>query len=147
MIIKTEHAPSLSDIEVTVRYPHSDTKVDRIVEMLKSIDIKIKCTDDNGDRLVNVSDIYYFESVDKKVFAYCERDVYKVEFSLYKAVEDFSHLGFVQINKSCILNINILDYMVALQNSRMEAVLKNEERVYVTRNFLSNIRRALQGGV
>lgn len=34
-----------------------------------------------------------------------------------------------------------------LMNSRMEATLKNGERLYITRKYLSGIKKALQEGV
>lgn len=55
--------------------------------------------------------------------------------------------GFVQISKSCILNINVLDFVRPLLNSRMEATLKNGERLNVSRKYLVNIKSKLQEGM
>ena len=96
---------------------------------------------------MNASDIYYIESVDKKTFLYCEKEVYRTEFRLYQLMDMLSGLGFVQISKSYILNINTLDSIKPLLNKRMEATLKNGERLHVSRKYLTNIKHELQEGV
>ena len=146
MIIKFEQDVSVNEPEILIRYSAMDKDVERIAAILQSLNTRIKCSLDGRDKLVNISDIYYFESVERVVFAYCEHDVYKTELRLYQVVEDFSHMGFVQVSKSCVLNINMLDSIAPLLNSRMEAILKNAERIHVTRKYLENIRKALQGG-
>lgn len=147
MIIKLEQDFSRNDIEILIRYATMNKDVERIAAILQSADTRIKCKLDDSDKLVNTSDIYYFESVDKRTFVYCEQSVYRTESRLYQLVEDLAHLGFVQINKACILNINVLDSIKPLLNSRMEATLRNGERLYITRKYLDNIKQALQEGV
>lgn len=53
--------------------------------------------------------------------------------------------GFVQISKSCILNINVLESIRPLFNSRMEAALKNGEKVTINRSYLHEVKKALGG--
>lgn len=146
MIIKLEQDFSRNDIEILIRYATMNKDVERIAAILQSADTRIKCKLDDRDKLVNTSDIYYFESVDKRTFVYCEQSVYRTESRLYQLAEDLAHLGFVQINKACILNINVLDSIKPLLNSRMEATLRNGERLYITRKYLDNIKQALQEG-
>ena len=147
MIVKLKPDSSVKEIEILIKYSVMTEDVERIVTMLKSTATRIKCSYDHGEKFVNISDIYYFESVDKRTFVYCEKEVYKTELRLYQIAEDYEHLGFMQISKSCILNINVLDSITPLPSSRMEATLKNSERVYVTRKYLGNIKRALQEGM
>jgi len=139
MIVKLEQDLSLEEIEIFIKYAVMGKDVERVAIMLQSMDTRIKCSFNNSEKLVSVSDIYYFESVDKMTFVYCEQEVYRTELRLYQIVEDFARLGFVQISKSCVLNINVLDSITPLLNSRMEATLKNNERLYVTRKYIENI--------
>jgi len=146
MIIKLEQDLSKNDIEVLIKYATMSKDVERITTILQAMDTRIKCRMDDSDKFINISEVYYFESVDKRTFVYCEHSVYRTESRLYQLAEDLAHLGFVQANKACILNINVLDSIKPLLNSRMEATLKNGERLYITRKYLDCIRRALQEG-
>ena len=145
--IKLEQDSSAKGLEIFIRYPEMTEEIERIITMLRSVDTKIKCSDGGIEKLVCLSDIYYFESVDKMTFAYCRKEVYRTELRIYQTVADFAHLGFIQISKSCVLNINVLDSIIPQLNSRMELILKNGERLFVTRKYLENIKRALQEGV
>jgi len=147
VIIRLEHNTSIEETEIIIRYPVMSKEVERIAAMLQSANTRIRCNDEEGrDKFINVSDVFYFESVERVIFAYCEQDVYKTDLRLYQVVEDYANLGFVQISKSCVLNINMLDSITPLLNSRMEATLKNGERIHITRKYLENIRKALLGG-
>jgi len=147
MIIRTERDISVEGIEVIIKYAVMSKDVERITAMLQSAKARIKCSFDGSEKFVNALDIFYFESVDKMTFVYCEKDVYRTDLRLYQIVEEFAHLGFVQISKSCVLNIHVLDSITPIYNSRMEATLKNAERILVTRKYLENIKQALQGGM
>lgn len=95
--------------------------------------------------MVNASDIYYIESVDKQTFIYLEKEVYRTDFRLYQLIEQLGKYGFVQISKSCILNIHYMHSIKPIFNSRMEVTLKNRERVCINRNYLEAVKKALRG--
>lgn len=95
MIIKLEQDLSCADIEVTIKYGKEKENVNRIVKLLKSVDMQIKCDKDGTERMVNVSDIYYIESVDKQTFAYLEKGVYHTDFRLYQLIEQLEKYGFL----------------------------------------------------
>lgn len=145
MIIKLQQDLSCADIEVIIKYGKDEENLQRIVKLLKSVDMQIKCDNDGIERMVNASDIYYIESVDKQTFIYLEKEIYHTDFRLYQLIEQLKKYGFVQISKSCILNIHYMDSLKPIFNSRMEATLKNSERVYINRNYLSEIKKALRG--
>ena len=145
MTVKLEQDLSASEIEITIKYASMDRDVERVIAMLQSMNTQLRCSYEGSEKIVNILDVYYFESVDKMTFVYCEHDVYKTELRLYQILEEYAHLGFVQISKSCILNISVLNSITPLRNSRMEATLKNAERLYVTRKYLESVKKALLG--
>jgi len=145
MKIKTEQDLSFTEIEVLIKYPQKNRQVGRIIDFLRSFDMQIKCDSGDAVRMINILDIYYIESVDKKTFVYLENAVYHTDFRLYQLKDRLREYGFVQISKSCILNVNALESMKPLFNSRMEATLKNGEKVTINRNYLNGIKKALGG--
>lgn len=146
MVIKIEQDLSCNDMEVLIRYAKINKRVKRLIALIRSFDTRIKCNEENTERYVNVSDIFYIESVDKRTFIYLEKKVLRTDYRLYQLAENLADLGFVQISKSCILNINTLESIKPLINSRMEATLRNGESLHITRKYLGNIKQALQGG-
>lgn len=144
MIIKLEENLSQGDIEVLIKYAHMSHTVKRLETLIRSVDQTVKCNMESSDMWVNASDIFYIESVDKRTFVYCEKMVYRSELRLYQLAIELMNAGFVQVSKSCIININMLESIRQLKNSRMEATLSNGEHINVTRKFIPAIRAKLQ---
>lgn len=147
MILKIEQDMTCKDVEILIRYAKMNKRTERLIALIQSVDTQIKCISDSSEYLINVSDIFYIESVDKRTYVYLEKKVYRTDFRLYQLAKDLAYLGFVQISKSCILNLNTLECIKPLINSRMEATLKNGETLHITRKYLNNIKQALQGGL
>ncbi len=118
MVLKVKLNPEQRDIEVQITCPAKNKIVDRIVSLIKSVDTQIECYSDDIIKLVNVSDIFYIESVDGKTIVCCEKERYLVKGRLYQVYEKLKDNGFVQISKYCIVNINKLDSFKPLDNNR-----------------------------
>jgi len=144
MIINLEQNDLQKDIEISIKYPVKSRIIERIVSFIKSVDIQIECYSDDIVKLVNVSDIYYIESVDGKTIVCCEKEKYLVKSRLYQIYEKLMDNGFIQISKYCILNINRLDKFRPLDNNRLEAVLSNGVYLCITRKYISGIKQILQ---
>lgn len=81
--------------------------------------------------------------MDKKTFIYTRDQVFRSEKKLYHFVEELKEYDFVQVSKSCILNLDVLEYIKSLYNSRMEATLINGEKITISRTYLPIIKEAL----
>jgi DNA-binding LytR/AlgR family response regulator len=144
MILKIEQNPAQEDIEVLITCPVKNKMVERIASFIKSVDTQIECYSDDIVKLVNVSDIYYIESVDGKTVVCCEKEKYIVKSRLYQIYEKLRDNGFIQISKYCVLNINKLDKFKPLDNNRLEAVLSNGIYLCITRKYISGIKQILK---
>jgi DNA-binding LytR/AlgR family response regulator len=144
MILNLEHRNTHKDIEVSIIYPVKNKTVERLISFVNSLSIKIEGHAEDGIRQINAPDIYYIESEDKIAVIFCEKEYYRTKYRLYQISEKLKEFGFVQISKYCLININKLDKIIPLSNRRMEAVLKNGKRVFITRKYLYDIKTALQ---
>lgn len=135
--------PEMEKPEVTIAYSEMTASVKRVADFVRSVEQTILCKKDEEECSVPVGDIFYIESVDKKAFVYCEKEVYMCSLRLYEIEKMVEKAGFVRVSKSTILNIERLKGVKTLVNSRLEAILSNGERVCVTRKYLKDIREAL----
>lgn len=131
------------EIEVVVRYHEMDSRVKRLIQLFEKSNDSIYGDENGRQYKIYINDIYYIESVDKKTFIYTKDQVYRTEHKLYYFSEKLSDYGFVQVSKSCILNLDMLQNIKRLMNSRMEAALVNGEKVTVSRTYLPGIKLAL----
>jgi len=144
MLLNLEHRKTHRDIEISIIYPEKNKTVERLISFINSLSIKIEGYAEDSIKQINVPDIYYIESEDKIAVIFCEKEHYRTKYRLYQISERLTGLGFVQISKYCLININKLDKIIPLSNRRMEAILKNGKRVFITRKYLYDIKRVLQ---
>lgn len=71
---------------------------------------------------------------------YCKDKVYETNLRLYELEKQLDEQLFVRISKSIILNLNKLDSIRTLLNGRYEAVLINDERLIITRHYVSSFK-------
>ena len=135
-----------STLEVQIKYPIMNAQVKNLIHRIKSIQLKICATDDDGNEtMINIYDIFYIESIERKTFIYTRDKIFRTSKKLYMLLDEFKDFGFLQINKSCILNIEVLESVKTIFNSRLKATLSNGEQVIITRTYIPAIKKWLDG--
>lgn len=134
-----------SNLEVQIRYPIMNEQVQQLIQRIKSVDVKIVGSDNGKDTVLNIYDIFYIESIERKTFIYTKDQIFRSSKKLYQLLDELKEFGFVQINKSYILNIDVLDSVKTLFNSRLKATLINGEKVIITRTYIPAIKKWLDG--
>ena len=90
---------------------------------------------------IKLQDIYYFESVDNKVFLYCEDKVYESKLKLYE-IENLCK-DYFRASKSMVLNIDAIDSVKPTISGRFCAVLNNGEKIEISRQYVPILRNML----
>ena len=145
MVVKLKWDETKKDIEVLIEYPEMSKTVTRIRDAVKAAVAVVKCKDDaNQTILLGVTDIYYAESVEKRVFLYDKDKVYRCEMPLYRLAELLGAYGFTQVSKSCVLNLKTLVRVKPIFNARMEATLTNGEKLYISRKYIPMLKQKLE---
>lgn len=134
-----------SGLEVQIKYPVMNAQVQQLIQKIKSADVKIFGNDNGTETVLNIYDIFYIESIERKTFIYTKDQIFRSSKKLYQLLNELKEFGFVQINKSCIMNIEVLDSVQTIFNSRLKATLINGEKVIITRTFIPAIKKWLEG--
>ncbi len=125
---------NLSEDYVDIHYREQNAQINGLFRYLETMD-SIQGRNDRGIRVIPVADVYFFETVDRKTWAYLEKDVYEVEPGIHKLLEEFSGKGLVQISRSMCVNIFKIDHIQADLNMRYKIFLTNGETVIMNRSF------------
>ena len=133
-------------IEVLIKYHTMHNEVTRLQNMIQKTTATFECMLQGVKKKINIADIYYFEAVDKKSFVYCANQIYTTDLRVYQIAEKMQPYDFVQISKSCVLNINKLASVTSLINRRTKVTLDNGENLIVTRKYFESIKEALEIG-
>lgn len=129
--------------EIIIKCHEVDENILRLIKILKDEkDILIGYDNENIHR-IKISDIYYFEAVDNKVFIYCKKRVFESKQKLYELEDICSGKKFFRASKSVIINLMKLSSVKPSFSGRFEARLDNNESVAVSRHYVPVLKKML----
>ena len=77
------------------------------------------------------------------LFFYTENETYESTAKLYKIEENLKNLQFARISKTVIANLDKMLSIKKSENSRLVATLVNKEKLVVSRQYVSEIKKKL----
>ncbi|ULT59286.1 LytTR family transcriptional regulator DNA-binding domain-containing protein [Neobacillus drentensis] len=129
--------------EILIRCHEVDDEIYEIVNKLKTKDLILLGYQHDRVHRIKLSDVYYFEAVDGKVFSYCKDSVFEVKQKLYELEELCKEKNCFRASKSTILNIGKISSIYPSISGRFEAVLDNGERAVVSRQYVPVLKDRL----
>ena len=128
-------------LTVTIEYPEYTESVKGLIKWIRSLDLSFSAFSDDRQIRIALSDVYYLENVDRKVFLYTHGDVYRLDASMTEIDRITEDSDLVRISRTCVMNTAHLTEIRQLKNSHLEAMLDNGERLIVSRKYLRDIKR------
>lgn len=129
--------------EIIIRCAAFDEELMNLIYKLKTGREKLAVYSGPEILMLPLKEIYYFEAVDNKVFAYCRKEVYEVRKKLYELENDYENQDFLRISKSTIVHLSKISHLSPLFNGRFEAVLKNGEKIIISRQYVAMMKKKL----
>ncbi len=140
MKLTIEQSLAHSEVEINIKCALIDPKLERLIAQIRLYSFAIYGKKGDTTQQVPLESILYFESIDERLFAYCQQDVFELESKLYEVEQQLGQSDFVRISKSCIVNIGHLHSVRALLNTKMELTLTNKEKLIVNRHFVPGFK-------
>lgn len=131
------------ELTITIEYPKYDDRVSRIVNAVKAEERCLNGEENGRCYKIPIAEIFYIESIEKRTFIYTQNNIYKVTKRLLQLEKELKKYSFIRVSKNCLLNVNALECVKALANSRLEAGLVNGEKIIISRTYIPEIRKAV----
>ncbi|MBE0701297.1 MAG: LytTR family transcriptional regulator [Acholeplasmataceae bacterium] len=145
MKIRVEENEKNETLEVVIHCQKINHEVHEIQKALLYFDKTIIGKKDDRSYTLTPNDIFYFDSVDNKVFAYTKDDLFDVNLKLYQLETLLINANFLRINKNTIVNTNKIKSFKSTLNGRMEAKLISDERLDISRMYVPKLKEMLGG--
>lgn len=139
--IKTES--DAADTEVSITCNHLTPEIEKIVAMLRMLDMQLTGIKGDETHIIDVSKVLYIDSVDKKVFLYTKDSVYETNLHLYELEEQLAKADFFRANKSCIINFKQILSLKADINRKLRATMSNGEQLMISRQYADYVKERL----
>ena len=132
-----------SDTEVVIRAHKLDSDVERLVAMMRMVNMQIGVRKNDETYLLDVEKILYIEAVDRKTFVYTSDETYESDLKLYEIEQELLERDFFRISKQSIVNIRMIKSLKSDINRKIRITLKNDEQIIVSRLYSDELRRKL----
>ena len=128
-------------LTVIVEYPEYDRSVDNLISKIKNMSISFTGKTDGKTVSIDISDIYYIENVERKIFLYSKKDVFRYDGTMSDIETAINDTDLVRISRTCFMNVSHLKEIMQIKNSHLEAVLDKGEKLIVSRKYLKDIKK------
>jgi DNA-binding LytR/AlgR family response regulator len=144
MKFSIEHVPENVESEVVIRCHSVDDSVINLINFLETPPQKLLGFNQNRLHILDPVEIFYIESIDSKIFIHGSPQIYEsLKKRLYELEEDLKDYNFLRTSKSMIINIGKIESVRPLYDSRLEALLKNGEKVGISRRYVSILKKKI----
>lgn len=143
MKIVIDESPNHEETEIIIKCNLINDDIQRLISIIKGPEEKIHGTLDGTTYFLDPNDIFYFESVDKKTFAYTSSQVFETSLRLYELEEKLAQCDFFRASKSTIINISKIKNLSPRFNGKLKALLDNGEILIISRQYVPIIKNIL----
>ena len=121
-------------------------EIDSIINFVKSIGASLAGYIEDSVTEIFLTDIFYVEAVENRVFAYTKNQTYQIKIKLYEFEEANKKRRFLRCSKSMIVNLMKIESVYPIFNGRFAAKLFNGEEIIISRSYVPALKKILSGG-
>lgn len=134
----TKDIESGTAVEIHCREVTSETE--RLERYISRFDERLQATSEGNTYNVQIDEILYIESVDKKTFLYTTVHVLQTEKRLYELEELLDEKTFFRASKSVIVNLNKITKLKPEVTRNILATLTNGEVIVISRRNVKALK-------
>ena len=116
-------------------------EIERFVKLRQE---KLEGYDTDRMYCIPLSDVYYAEAVDNRLYIYTEKNVYELKLKLYTFEENYCSGEFFRCSRTAVVNLMRVSYLRPGLNGRLSARLTNGEDIIISRKYVNALKARLQ---
>ena len=143
MRIEIDIDEKYSNTEVIIKSPRLTEDIEKMISLMRLIDMQIAVKKNDETFLLDAADILYIEAVERNTFIYTEECTYESQFKLYELERHLEEKDFIRISKQSIINLKKVKSLKADLNRKIRVTLQNGEQILVSRMYSDELRKRL----
>ncbi len=132
-----------TDTEVTVSCGKLTAEVEKLLSAIRMLDQQMTVTKGEESYILDIEDIVYAESVDRKTFVYTREDCYESRLKLYEMEEQLCQAGFIRASRVSLIHLKYVKSLRAEIKRKVRVTLENGEQIIVSRQYAEELKRKL----
>lgn len=143
MKIEIDIDEKYSDVEVDIKAPRLTQDIEKLISLIRMINVQIAVKKDDETHLLDIEKILYIETVERNTFVYTEDATYESDLKLYEIEQELLEQSFSRISKQSIINLKKVKSLKADINRKIRVTLVNGEQIIVSRTYSEALRKRL----
>ena len=131
------------DISVQIKTPSINQDVEKIISMMRMINMQLAVKREDETFLLDIDKILYIEAVERNTFVYTEDTAYESDLKLYEVEKELLEKKFFRVSKQSIINLRKIKSLKAEINRKIRVTLVNGEQIIVSRMYADELRKCL----
>ena len=141
IIIQTDDSVQETTLSITCR--EVTPELERLIEALRLSDKKLSVRVNGEIRLIDLKSILYAETVERNSFIYTEDGVFESQLRLYELEAMLAEHNFIRVNKSTLVNLNMIESLKSDIDRRIRVTLKNGYQLIISRAYAEDFKSKL----
>ncbi len=139
--IQTDASVQETTLSITCR--EITPELERLIEALRLSDKKLSVRVNGEIRLIDLKSILYAETVERNSFIYTEDGVFESQLRLYELEAMLAEHNFIRVNKSTLVNLNMIESLKSDIDRRIRVTLKNGYQLIISRAYAEDFKAKL----
>ena len=131
------------DLHVLVTCRRLTPEIEKLMETLRMMDRQLTARKNGEIYLLDISEVIYIESVERKCFVYTSTEVYESDFRLYELEGQLEAFGFLRVSKSFLIHLRSVQSLKADINRKIRITMSNGEQIIASRQYAEELKRRL----
>ncbi len=132
-----------TDLTVSITCKQLTPDIERIIATLRMMDHQLTARKGSEVHMLDIAQVLYMESVDRKCFIYTDDDVYESDFRLYELEQQLEEYGFFRVSKSCLIHLQKIRSLKADINRKIRITMSNGEQIMASRQYAEALKQRL----
>ena len=132
-----------TDLEISITCKQLTSDIEKILATLRMMNHQLTAKRDNEIYLLDVAQIIYIESVDRRCFIYTSDEMYESEFRLYELEQQLEEYGFFRVSKSFLIHLQNIQSLKADINRKIRVTMSNGEQIIASRQYADKLKKRL----
>lgn len=132
-----------ADLNISVTCKRLTPEIEKMLATLRMMNHQLTAKKNEETYLLDIAQVIYIESVDRKCFIYTSDEIYESDFRLYELEHQLEEYGFFRISKSSLIHLQNVRTLKAEINRKIRITMSNGEQIIASRQYADELKKRL----
>ncbi len=134
---------AVTDLTVSITCKQLTPDIEKIIATLRMMSHQLTARKDNEVHILDIAQVLYIESVDRKCFIYTDGEMYESDFRLYELEQQLEEYGFFRVSKSFLIHLQKIQSLKSDINRKIRITMSNGEQIMASRQYAEELKKRL----